>query len=620
VNTRSFEVFVIALCALPIAAPGAEDALPPAVVEAEEARIATMNRAAAATIAIFQAGGQGGGSGVIISPDGYALSNFHVTEMGPALECGLPDGSVWPAVIVGVDPTGDVALIKLIQKDDEPQDFPHAPLGDSDSVRTGEWVFAAGNPFLLADNFQPSISFGLVSGTHRYQYPAGTLLEYADCIQTDAAINPGNSGGPLYNMQGDVIGINGRGSFEKRGRVNVGVGYAISINQIKRFIGYLKSGRIVDHATLGATVTTDENGRVVVDDILETSDAFRRGLRYDDEIVRLGERDITTVNGFKNVLGTYPKGWRIPLVYRRDGTSYEVHVRLEGAHREGELAERISGRPPQMPDEPRDPRRPRQPGEPEAPPPPQFPIPGPGGEKQELPADVAALYEERRGFANYYFNKQHLAEIFEGFATVDGDASGVWTITGRVVTGGPFTATLAEQSGQIRLPTGQFEAAFGATGELSENLSPPGSGGLLPALHLWQRLLTVSKDRFGEIVYRGTMPLAANEPWMQVVDATYGGIEMQLYFAPDSKQLVGLEMFADPHWDPCELYFDDYRTIDGQTLPYRIEVHHGGNVFTVLEVDMYDLDAESGDAAAGGAPPDEDQTDPAENSPETDNG
>src|SRR6185503_5826956 len=164
--------------------------------------------------------------------------------------------------------------------------------------------------FLLATDFQPTVTYGIVSGTHRYQPPAGTLLEYADCIQTDAAINPGNSGGPLFNAKGDLIGINGRGSFEKRGRVNVGVGYAISINQIKHFLGYLKSGRIVDHATLGATVSTDKDGRVVIDDLLEDSDAYRRGLRYDDEVVAFGGREIRTVNAFKNVLGIYPNGWR----------------------------------------------------------------------------------------------------------------------------------------------------------------------------------------------------------------------------------------------------------------------------------------------------------------------
>src|SRR6185295_10827586 len=113
-----------------------------------------------------------------------------------------------------------------------------------------------------------------------YQYPDGTLLEYADCLQADAAINPGNSGGPLFDAQARVIGINGRGSFEKRGRVNVGVGYAISSNQIKNFLGYLKSGRVVDHATLGARVVRNDEHRVVVDEILEESDTFRRGLRY----------------------------------------------------------------------------------------------------------------------------------------------------------------------------------------------------------------------------------------------------------------------------------------------------------------------------------------------------
>ena len=172
-----------------------------------------------------------------------------------------------------------------------------------------------GNPFLLATDFQPTVTYGIVSATHRYQYPAGTLLEYTDCIQTDASINPGNSGGPLFDMEGRLVGINGRGSFEKRGRVNVGVGYAISINQIKNFLGCLRSGRIVDHANLNVRVTADESGRVVVSDILEQSDAYRRGLRVDDEMVSFGGRPISTPNGFKNVLGIFPKGWRVPMSF-----------------------------------------------------------------------------------------------------------------------------------------------------------------------------------------------------------------------------------------------------------------------------------------------------------------
>src|SRR5262249_57080616 len=126
------------------------------------------------------------------------------------------------------------------------------------------------------------VVLGLVGGTSRYQYPSGNLLEYTDCIQIDTSINPGNSGGPLFNMDGELIGINGRGSFEKRGRVNSGVGYAISINQIKNFLPLLKAGIDTDHATLGALVRTDseEDGgrRLLITSIIENCAANRRGL------------------------------------------------------------------------------------------------------------------------------------------------------------------------------------------------------------------------------------------------------------------------------------------------------------------------------------------------------
>ncbi len=174
-----------------------------------------------------------------------------------------------------------------------------------------------GNPFLLATDFNPTVTFGLVSGVHRYQYPAGTILEYTDCIQIDTSINPGNSGGPLFDMKGELIGINGRGSFDKRGRVNSGVGYAISINQIKNFLGHLHAGLDADHASLGALVTTQTEksglGRMVVTTILEDSDAARRGLELDDELLAFAGRPVTSVNHYRNVLGLYPRGWRLPL-------------------------------------------------------------------------------------------------------------------------------------------------------------------------------------------------------------------------------------------------------------------------------------------------------------------
>src|SRR5438309_3027386 len=165
-----------------------------------------------------------------------------------------------------------------------------------------------GNPFLLATDFTPTVTFGLVSGVHRYQYPEASkgLLEYTDCIQVDTSINPGNSGGPLFNMDGELIGINGRISLEKRGRVNSGVGYAISINQIKNFMGHLKAGLDTDHASLGATVATETEksglGRMRVQQILEDADVARRGVDLDDELLSFAGRPMGSVNQFKNVL------------------------------------------------------------------------------------------------------------------------------------------------------------------------------------------------------------------------------------------------------------------------------------------------------------------------------
>ena len=104
----------------------------------------------------------------------------------PLLKCGLPDGKTYDAVLVGLDKVGDVALIKLYPKKDGDK-FPFAPMGDSDKVKAGDWSLAMGNPFSLATDFTPTVTYGMVSGVHRYQYPAGTLLEYTDCIQVDTS-------------------------------------------------------------------------------------------------------------------------------------------------------------------------------------------------------------------------------------------------------------------------------------------------------------------------------------------------------------------------------------------------------------------------------------------------
>jgi len=591
---------IVGVCLLALAAGTAfgqgAGPVPPVVIQAETARIEAMARAARVAISVFPPSGVGGGgSGVVISPDGFALTNYHVVlPVGNHLRCSMPDGVLYDAVIVGIDPTGDLALIKLLGRDD----FPHAELGDSDTVQVGDWCFAVGNPFLLATDFQPTITYGIVSGVHRYQYPSGTLLEYADCIQTDAAINPGNSGGPLFDAEGRLIGINGRGSFEKRGRVNVGVGYAISIKQVKNFLGNLHSGRIVDHATLGASVATDDEGRVVVSNILESSDAYRRGLRYGDELVAFGGRPIQTVNGFKNALGIFPRGWRVPLSYRRDGVRKDIHVRLAGVHSTEELLDKLKSGPPLPGPKPKrdKPPKDRAPGDPDEP---EIPAEAPdrsrprdagaAEDRPPLPKIVAQHFQARRGYANYYFNQLHRDRIWKAVSSQTKlvGRTGSWNMNGALDQGGPVQIELHADQATVQLPTGQYTAAFAA--DLDDQRDPPGSGGLLLALHAWQRFLTLGPDRFGEVYYVGTAPLPGRDGLVDVLAATHDVLECQFWTDPQSGELVGLEVYADSGEDPCEIYFEDYRQVDDARLPHRLTVRHGDDLFAVFLLDTWVL-------------------------------
>ncbi len=543
--------------------------------DAEQKRIKIIREAARASICVFPATGGGGGSGVVITPDGYALTNYHVVKpCGSYMHCSMPDGKLYDAVLVGMDPTGDVAMIKLLGR----EDFPVANLGDSDTVRVGDECFAVGNPFLLATDFQPSISWGIVSGTHRYQYPAGTLLEYADCIQTDAAINPGNSGGPLFNDRGELVGINGRGSFEKRGRVNVGVGYAISINQIKLFMDHLASGRIVDHATLGATVSSSARGRVVVDNILQSSDAFRRGLRYDDEIIAFGGRSIETVNEFKNVLGVFPKDWRVPLEFRRDGKTYSVSVRLAGVHSSQQLAEMVQGQAKKKPPIPGVPR-----------PDPDKPIPHKPNPKSKskikIPDHAQELIVDRRGFANYYFNQLRRDDIWSRFQIQNKsiEAAKKWQITGQLGDGTPVTIVLSQQGSGMKW--GDQTAVLDSQADLGQQLNPTGSGGLLPALHLWHRLVTGGPESYGDVFYLGRLPASDSQRLAHVLNATYDVMETKFFFDPQNAELIALEMWSDPDKDPCEIHFEDYAIINETYFPRMISVHFADNFQWSITVD-----------------------------------
>jgi len=551
-----------------------------AVLDAEAKRIEVIKGAKEAVVAIFGSDGEGGGSGVVISSDGYALTNFHVVApCGYAMKCGMADGNLYNAVIVGADPTGDVALIKLFGR----ENFPHAQIGDSDTLQVGDWTFAMGNPFLLATDFQPTATYGIISGVHRYQYPAGTILEYTDCIQTDASINPGNSGGPLFNEAGELIAINGRCSFEKRGRVSVGVGYAISINQVINFLGHLRSGRIVDHATLGANVSSDEEGRVVVSSILENSDAYRRGLRYDDEIIRFGGRLIQTPNALKNVLGIYPKGWRVPLSFIQSGRRHDVLVRLEALHGQNQLTNQLAKRAKILPI-PKPSKDKTPPGQTKL------------IKKETLKAPAAVVrshYQPKYGYANYYFNKLNLDRVYNRWKSscVLASLSGSWQISGSLKGGGDFRLTLTSDTCELELPDRTYD--WQLPPELGYSLSPPGSGGLLLTLHLWRQLAALGINDFGDVKYLGTAPLYSHDLLADVLIGYRDGIKCHFYFDPEDSDLLAIEMFPEENCDPCEILFFDYSGEANKNFPRRIEVRYGDVSYATFMPNSFKFENES---------------------------
>jgi len=521
-----------------------------AVLQAEAARAANVEAISPSIVCIFGRDGGGGGSGVLISPDGFALTNFHVTSgAGDFMKCGLNDGKLYDAVIVGIDPTGDVALIKLLGRDD----FPAATLGDSDTLAVGDWVYVVGNPFLLAADFTPTVTYGIVSGVHRYQYPAGTFLEYTDCIQFDTSLNPGNSGGPLFNEQGEVVGINGRGSFEKRGRVNVGAGYAISMNQIKHFLDHLRSGRVVDHGSIGATVLTRQDGTVAIGSILESSDAYRRGLRSGDELVTFAGRPMRSANQFQNVLGIYPNGWMLPLTYRRGAETHDIMVRLGQSHRESELLE-FSQTPPDK----ENPQPGKEP-EPKQPPnqdrePPQRPEHS-AQPADEIPADLKALVVKRPGFANYKFNELEQARVLEKLPS--GGSVPILAnnavLTGRTEDGKPLRLTVAERIIGLELGGVSYLQPLGPNEPIVDE--PPASGGLLAAIHLLRRVLAGQRDRLAAFYYFGSEPLDGRGPHVDVLVAEDQGATLRLYVGRDKEAVVGFDFRRSDDAEECRVRF-----------------------------------------------------------------
>ena len=266
-----------------------------------------------------------GGSGVIISDDGFVLTNHHVVAsraIGDRWWVRRASGERLRAKLIGWDPRGDIALIKL----DAKHPLPFLPLGDSDRLRIGDMAIALGNPYGFATrDAEPTVTLGIVSAIHAYRQ------NYNDAIQTDAAINPGNSGGPLLNLRGEVVGINGRVAVRFGNRMNTGVGYAIPSNQIRRFLPKLKEGGTVAHGAIRGLILrdTDDGGEgAIVDRVTPSSPADDAGFQRGDLVIRLDGREVRSPSAFYGALGCYPAGETVTAIVRRAGAEAALSATL----------------------------------------------------------------------------------------------------------------------------------------------------------------------------------------------------------------------------------------------------------------------------------------------------
>ncbi len=273
-----------------------------------------------------------GGSGVLIRPDGLMLTNDHVLENRRTFDVRLGDGRSFKAKLLGRDPVGDLAALRLELPEGET--VPHLELGDSEALRVGDEVLAVGNPFALGVLDQtPTFTLGIVSAVHHTQ---GT---YTECIVTDAELTPGNSGGPLVNGAGEVVGINGQISTRYGLRSNTGLGFAISARQIGFWLPLLEAagGGEVKHATLAGLGFESRNREtpesVVVKDVADGSAAAAAGFLPGDRIVALDDAAVANGHRLAGLLGIYPDGQRVSVLVRRAADEVRLDLVLAAARR-----------------------------------------------------------------------------------------------------------------------------------------------------------------------------------------------------------------------------------------------------------------------------------------------
>ncbi len=267
---------------------------------------------------------RGNGSGVVITADGYIVTNYHVVEQADEIAVVFPGSERLQAELVGADPLTDLALLKI-----ERSGLTYLSLGDSSRLRVGEAVFAVGNPLGF---FQQSVTAGVISALEREISIQGSDYSYT-YIQTDAAINAGNSGGPLVNLSGEIIGIN---SAKVSSPGVEGIGFAIPSTIVRRVVedlmayGYVrrpKLGIYLQSLSRHTGISTDRG--VYITRLVAGGPAAKAGLREGDVITAINEKQIAFVAQLYDTLLLYYPGDTVELTVLRDGAAIKVSITLE---------------------------------------------------------------------------------------------------------------------------------------------------------------------------------------------------------------------------------------------------------------------------------------------------
>ena len=284
------------------------------------------------------------GSGFIISADGYVVTNNHVVSPDnrarlEEITITMPDGTEYEADLVGADAASDLAVLKIRSNNT----FPFVEFGDSSQTRVGEWVVAIGNPFGLGG----TVTSGIVSAVYRNTGQGGAYDRY---IQTDASINRGNSGGPLFDMRGNVIGIN-NAIFSPSGG-SVGIGFAIPAEIAAPIVEQLRKGQEIERGYLGvnlqpmnddlaASLGLQRNRGEIVQVVTEDSPAQRAGLKAGDIIVSVNGREVSSDQTVSFLVANLAPGESVPVEVLREGRRLTINTTLGKRPSEAELAQQV---------------------------------------------------------------------------------------------------------------------------------------------------------------------------------------------------------------------------------------------------------------------------------------